>query len=256
MQAESLSLEIARILHSDEETVASNLFIQLLRRAPLLRHWLWHEFARSEPTRTRFTEFLCGRIESPVPVGPKLFSWLAGEQAAYLAERDTLRQLFQHKITANIYGGLNRAAVENLIRRYQAGNRDYGAFLLLYAWRKHLTGKSRAELRLVQASHVFLQALAAEQGTNRAKQLLRAQGYFTDHPGPLNRTDYGFSDWWKISVLLYMLNHPKAQYRTSEFCRHLLGERLRVDPKDVRAFCKAHGIARDSRVGRPLKGTR
>ena len=38
-------------------------------------------------------------------------------------------------MTGKPYGGLSRSAVWRLIRRYQAGNIDVGAFLLVYGWR-------------------------------------------------------------------------------------------------------------------------
>lgn len=250
---DNLSAEVTRILHGDEDSAAIALFIQILRRSPLLCDWLWREFSQSEKTRARAAEFVANG-NAPVPEGPKLLAWLAGAQDAYLEERARLRKEFASRITAYVYGGLSRAGVEALIRRYQAGNRDFDAFFLLYAWRRHLAEEPGYELRLLRANHVFLSALAGANGQSLGRRLLRAQAYFANRESAvLQRADYGFADWWKISVLLYMLNHPKPRYRTGEFCRHLATQRLVVDPKDVRMFCKSHGIARDSRVGRPRK---
>jgi hypothetical protein len=253
MTTDNLSAEVNRILHGDEDSAAVTLFFQLIRRSPLLRGWLWREFGQSEKTRARAAEFLA-KGSAPLAEGPKLLAWLAGEQEAYLEERERLRKRFNGLLNAHAYGGLSRTGIEILIRRYQAGNRDFGAFFLLYAWRKHLNKQSGYELRLLRANQVFLAALAGQDGKALGRQLLKAQAYFANRQNAvLQRADYGFADWWKISALLYMLNHPKPCYRTGEFCRHLAGQRLTVDPKDVRAFCKQHGIARDSRVGRPRK---
>lgn len=253
MCTELLSEKITQILHSDEESAAAAIFFRLLRRSAVLRDWLWEEFGQSEPTRVRFADYLDGKLAAPLPEGPKLLAWLAGEQA-YLVERERLKREFAGQFTANVYGGLTREAVEVLIRRYQAGNRDYGAFFLLYAWRKHLARHTRYEMRLLRANQVFFAGLAGQRGKELGKQLLRAQAYFSNRDAPvLQRADYGFSDWWKISLLLYLLNHPKPRYRTGEFCRHLAAQRLTIDPKDVRVFCREHGIARDTRAGRPQR---
>jgi hypothetical protein len=52
-------------------------------------------------------------------------------------------------------------------------------------------------------------------------------------------------------VLLYVLNHPKRSYRTSELTAHLATKKIQVSGKLIRRFCASHGIARDTRPGRP-----
>ncbi|WP_334318984.1 hypothetical protein OH491_24625 [Termitidicoccus mucosus] len=48
-----------------------------------------------------------------------------------------------------------------------------------------------------------------------------------------------------------MLNHPSPRYRTRDFIKHLGAQKISVDAKDLRRFCKKHRIARDTRPGRP-----
>ena len=48
-----------------------------------------------------------------------------------------------------------------------------------------------------------------------------------------------------------MLNHAKPNYRTSELTAYLATKKIRVSGKLIRRFCARHGIARDTRPGRP-----
>jgi len=70
-------------------------------------------------------------------------------------------------------------------------------------------------------------------------------------PGPITREQVGHSKWWKILLLEYMLQNPKPAYRTGEFTDLLTANGLRIDPREVRAFCIQNTIARDSTPGRP-----
>ena len=50
-----------------------------------------------------------------------------------------------------------------------------------------------------------------------------------------------------------MLAHPKPAYQTREFAHHLASQKIRVDPADLRRFCRTHRITRDPRPGRPKR---
>jgi hypothetical protein len=67
------------------------------------------------------------------------------------------------------------------------------------------------------------------------------------------RASIGYTDWWKLHVLLYMLRHPSEAYRTREVRAHLEVLGLKISSLDFRRFCKRHGIQRDERAGRPKK---
>ena len=65
------------------------------------------------------------------------------------------------------------------------------------------------------------------------------------------RTAFGYADWWKLHVLVYMMRHPREAYRAREVRAHLETLRLQISSQDFRRFCKRHGIRRDERAGRP-----
>ena len=47
------------------------------------------------------------------------------------------------------------------------------------------------------------------------------------------------------------MNLPKGSYRTGELITYLATKKIRVSGKLIRRFCSRHGIARDTRPGRP-----
>jgi len=84
--------------------------------------------------------------------------------------------------------------------------------------------------------------------------LAKAAEFFRGQPrGSIARAHFGYVNWWKLSVLHYMRNHPKPRYCTRDFSRHLAAQKISVDSKDIRRFCQKHGIVRDTRPGRPLR---
>jgi len=144
--------------------------------------------------------------------------------------------------------------VEGLCRYYQAGSFHLGAFLLVHAWRCRARDSDDVPIPVARASVAFLADALVGRRSDLLKRLVKVVGYFDRHEvGKIDRICYGHAQWWKLCVLLYLLNHPKPSYRTSELCAYLNAQRLRIDPRDIRAFCAKHSIARDSHPGRPKK---
>jgi len=147
-----------------------------------------------------------------------------------------------------IYGGLSRRQVLILIRTAQAGSIDPFAFML--AWARRLNrNPSPARLKALDA---YFQE--ADDEPRMVYELWRAMRLLHGYPpGPMSREQVGHAKWWKIMLLEYMLQNPKPAYRTGEFADLLTANGLQIDPREIRAFCIKHNIARDSRPGRPTK---
>ncbi|AHF94665.1 hypothetical protein OPIT5_23220 [Opitutaceae bacterium TAV5] len=235
----------------DNDTAAAALFLDLCRTSPALRSWLWRRFAKSETLRTELARVL----DSGQPVADPLalFSTLSGEpMTGANRELVTLRRDLPAKVHASRYGGLTRREVETLIRRYQAGHIDTASFLFVYAWRRYLqSGAAQPPLALLRATNSYLATMISEGRVDLAKELSKALVFLSDKKvGEIGKSDFGYSHWWKLCVLHYMLNHPKACYRTGELHDYLKSQGVVIDPKEIRVFCKSHGIQRDSRAGR------
>ena len=235
---------------SAEDDAAAAIFIDLCRASPLLRGWLLQEFGRSESVRSRFAQLLeeAGPSSRPGAVLPEL----AGQRRGYALEKARLKERFAAGIGDAQHGGLSRLDIERLIRRYQAGRIDGGAFLLAYAWRRQAANGATVPPQLLRASSAFLAEATQPGRAGLLADLARALAFLDNHRiGEIGRATFGYAKWWKLSILLYLLNHPKKRYRVREFRDHLAGQKLRVDATDIRKFCKRHGIARDPRAGRP-----
>jgi hypothetical protein len=231
-----------RLLRETDESAALALLIELCRASPVLRLWLFEEFAREDTPRAQFSALL--REKSYVPTR---FSDLDGGGAAWRQELDALRNRF----AGQTYGGLTFDQLKELIVRHQAGQGDAAAYLLALEWRRHGRNGTLPP-RLVRAACDFLTAGLAPGGAELLRQLARAVELVNECASPGRwRAALGFSDWWKLSVLLYMMRHPAPAYRTRDVQQHLSGQRLRVSSRALRQFCAENGIARDMRAGRP-----
>lgn len=231
-----------RLLRATDESAALSLLIDLCRASPALRLWLFEEFAREDASRAEFSALL--REDSEVPAR---FSDLDGGGAGWRQELDALR----NRLAGQTYGGLTFDQLKELIVRHQAGQGDAAAYLLALEWRRH--GRNgRLPPRLVRAACDFVNAGLAPGGADLLRQLARAAELVNECASPGRwRAALGFSDWWKLSVLLYMMRHPAPAYRTREVQQHLTGQGLRVSSRALRQFCTENGIARDMRAGRP-----
>lgn len=228
---------VLRALASGREETAESLFIELCRGSPALRHWLWEDFAKDAKTRAAFARVLRGKQ-------PARLANLTGELEPWQSERARLRASF----SAAVFGGLSWAQLESLIARHRAGRVDLSAFALAQAWR------DRSDPRLFQAAAEFLDAVLNEGDVRRLTQLgaaARATSRLRDRSQ--RRALLGPTDWWKLQVLLFILRHPQASYRTRDLRAHLASLGLSVSPKEIRRFCARCGIRRDMRAGRPRK---
>ncbi|AWI08313.1 hypothetical protein [Ereboglobus luteus] len=248
-----LSDELFALLGDTHETAAVTIFLQLLRESPCLRNWLGTAFLEPH-TRSRLAAYLRGE-ERHAGRGRHLLAWFAH---ASDARESFMAALARDHRPASIstYGGLTRAQVVRLIRRYQSGGANGTnllPFLLIHAWRQ-VPNTARPNAALLLMGGMVLQEMFS--GKPSSLQLIRhftkAVEFFHDQPrGAISRMHFGYVNWWKLSVLHYMLNNPKPRYRTRDFTRHLASMKINIDPKDLRRFCQKHGIVRDTRPGRP-----
>ena len=177
-------------------------------------------------------------------------------QSAVLAalnesEQDALLHVDATGDASPIYGGLSRYEVAMLIRSYQAGTIDLFAFGLALAWRR---GYQNPSVKLQKATTCYFQAMYGKDELRPQAELNRATIALHNHdPATVTRALVGYANWRRIKILEYMLQNPKPAYQIREFVRVLAANGLLLDRKDIRAFCKEHNIARDSRRGRPTK---
>ena len=237
---------VLELLAEDADDAAVALFARLCRQSPKLRAWLWDEFARSAKTRTEFARIL---DQQGVKADNLTLAHVAGEDRPRALEKARLREEWLAGSTARPYGGLSRPEVEGWIRRYQSGSLHPATFQLVLAWRR-TKGTQPADAALVRASAAFLAEALGRNNRGLLRQIIRVERFFRAR-GELGRAAYGHLHRWKVSLLLYVLNHPKRCYRTGELTAHLASKRIRVSGKLIRRFCVRHGIARDIRPGRP-----
>ena len=244
--------QVLDLLNEDADQAAVASFVELCRQSTALRGWLWQEFAISPKTRANFAHFL-DSPDSETADRRDVLAQLAGEGKAFGEEKVRLKRSAPGN-AVRAFGGLSRQEVEHLCRHYQAGSFDLGAFLLVHAWRQLARDASEIPVPVARASVAFLADAIAGRRSDLLKRLVKVAGYFDrNEVGKIDRITYGHAQWWKLCVLLYLLNHPKHSYRTNELCAYLKEQRLKVDPRDIRAFCAKHSIARDSHAGRPRK---
>jgi hypothetical protein len=247
----SITDELFVLLGDTQETATVTLFLQLLRESPSLRQWLRTSYFHPQ-ARRRLNACLDNTIDIPshARTGRQILGWLADADEPRLREVAHLQSRVG-SVESRLHGGLTRAQVVQLIRRYQAGSIDLAPFLLAFAWR-HLPENLSPSAALYLISARLCQESFSENGAGLIQQLAKAAEYFRGQPvGSITRGHFGYVNWWKLSVLHYMLNHPKPRYCTRDFVRHLATQKISVDTKDLRRFCQKHGIIRDTRPGRP-----
>lgn len=237
---------VLELLAEDPDDAAIALFTRLCRQSAKLRAWLLDEFARSPKTRAEFIRLLA---QPGAKADNLTLAHAAGEDRARALENERLRARWLPGSAARPYGGLSRPEVEGWIRRYQSGSLHPATFQLMLAWRR-TNGTQPANAALVRASAAFLAEALGRENRGLLRQLVRIERFFRDCQ-KLGRAAYGYLNRWKVHVLLYLLNHPKPRYRTSELIAHLATRKVRISGKLIRRFCARHGIARDTRPGRP-----
>jgi hypothetical protein len=241
-----------RQLTEDEDSATVKIFRQLCRRSPALRYWLWEDFSRDEKVREKFAEFLKedGDLSAN---GSHWIAELAGDHHSWLEEQRRLQQEMPRAVRP--YGGLTWSEMEKLVRFYQAGRIDLGTFLLAHDWRQ--AGKmAKASAVLTRSAAEFVDMVVNSGQTRLLKHFSKALRFFKKNDSKAKRRAvFGFPAWWKLHVLFYMLRHPQESYRTRELRAHLATLGPQVSTKDMRRFCKRHGIKRDIQAGRPRKRT-
>jgi hypothetical protein len=247
--ADARAAEIFALLGDDDGSSAVAVFIELLRGSSSLRNWLWTEFAHSAGTRRRLGEWLEKNDSQPADYG-KLLASFASEQNGFEQERRRLKSNLPATIAVRGHGGQTRSAIEQILRSYQAGGAELGAYLLASSWKR--AKAPGLDPRLLRASRRFLAEACGNNRPELLRALAQAVRLVNGRPAPASdKTAYGFTNWWKLCLLLYVLNHPKPKYRIRELCAYLASQHLAVGSTSVRAFCRKHGIARDRRAGRP-----
>lgn len=237
---------VLECLAEERSTAAIRLLAELCRSEPELRDWLWNEFARDSDVRSRLAQLI---DTSVVPVdGINGFAQLNGEDRAWRVEQNRLRESNGQEL--GIFGGLTWSEMEQVFRQYEAGSLDLGTFMLAHDWNEAgRSGKTPPEL--MRASVAFLCSVSRDD-----KRLLyhfhRALALVERFESPRERrTAVGYTEWWKLQALRYMLRHPRPAYRTRDARAHLASIGLEVSSLDIRRFCNRHGIRRDTRPGRP-----
>jgi len=231
---------LRRLMENDDECAAVALFRQLYRESPQLRHWLQGDYARDAGLRARF-ENLAMNEKAP-DVGR--FAEIAEENQAFCKERRRLKS----QMSAALYGGLTWSEIMELICQHQAGTLDPGVFLLVRDWRS--AGKPTPALRW--AGCALLESILPSGRRRLLKHLDLALGVAAKYENKAKRRSaVGYSDWWKLNALFYILRYPCESYRTGELVDHLASLDLAISAKEVRRFCTRHGIRRYMRAGRP-----
>ncbi|HVS52468.1 MAG TPA: hypothetical protein VHD62_08940 [Opitutaceae bacterium] len=230
------------IVEATDESATVSVLLDLCRTSPALRLWLYDDFARDPARRAEFARVLKA-TDRPV----QRFAELSGDGAGWQDERQRLRA----RLAGATFGGLTFDQLKELIVRYQAGRGEPAAFLLAIEWRRHRRSGPLPP-RLVRAAADFLDAALAPGGAVLLRQLARAVELAESFGNRARlRAALGFTDWWKLNLLLYLMRHPAPSYRTRDLLRHLTGQGLRVSSRALRQFCTEHGIVRDMRPGRP-----
>lgn len=234
---------LRRLIVETDESATVKLFVQLCRRSAALRQWLWEDFARDPAARSRFARLLKGAKA----VAVERVSQLTADETP---REEELRQL-RAKFSDRIYGGLNWREVEALVGQFRAGRADLAAYLLALQWRR--AGAAALDSpQLLRCAAAFLDPALRTGDRHRLNQLRTAVALVAASISPRKRrTAIGYSEWWKLQLVSYLLRNPRPSYRTRELHAHLVELGLKVSAKDIRRFCARHGISRDMRAGRP-----
>lgn len=233
--------ELLRELALPDEAAELWALADLCRRSLRVRAWLFGRFAREPATQAAFRLFLA----DPDPLHPP--PW---------------RRALAHAVRPasvgpppgeGAHGGLSEMRVLALIKGYQAGSLDVMAFVLVRLWRR-LLGSGRKEVPLaLQAATARYWAALASDGTGRlVRDLSDVLQFFRERSGrAIGEGDFGHACSWKIHLLVHLLDHPRPRYKLGELHESLPAKYREVDRRELRDFCRRHGIRRDQKSGRP-----
>jgi len=147
-------------LVEDDESANVDVLVQLCRQWPALRIWLCGEFARNPKIRENFAQVVDGVVTKST-IGARWLAALSDEGRSWKAEKDSLKA---HVLAAQtpVYGGLTFNEVGKLLRQYQAGTLDLGAFVLAQEWRKAGDTASSSP-RLARAAASFIDTVVRSE---------------------------------------------------------------------------------------------
>jgi hypothetical protein len=238
--AANSDLLLSRLVENNDESATAALFLQLYRLSPELRHWLREDYARDGKLRTKFD----GLAMKGVPPQVARFAELTNDNGSWREEQSRLKS----QMPGGFYGGLTWNEVVQLVHRYQAGNLDPGTFLLVRQWRE----AGKASPGLMWAGLAFLDSVFPLGKRRLLKHLNQALTFVIKYENKAERrTALGYTYWWKLNVLFYILRHPQESYSTRDLRAHLATLGLDIGVKDMRRFCTRHRIKRDIQAGRP-----
>jgi hypothetical protein len=225
--------------------------VDTCREWPEIRKWLCEDFVTLEKVRENFKS-LVDRPTAAVRTSTYSLADLSGESYVWLKEKGRVKSATS-PCGAAIFGGRTWQEMEQLILRYAGGLTEIGVVLLVQHWRK--TGKkSRFAPELVQAGAELLDAIILFGETRLLANLVRTIQQPSCRIGNNLRARIGYSDWWKLQAVLYIMRNPRPSYRTREVRTFLATMGIAISSLDFRRFCKRHCIRRDMRAGRP-RGT-
>jgi hypothetical protein len=233
---------LRRLVEHNDESATAALFLHLYRASPELRHWLREDFARDIKLRRK----LDGLARAETLPTVVRFAELTQDNDSWQTEREHLKK----QMSGRFYGGRTWNEVIALVHHYQAGTLDLGAFLLVREWRE----AGRASPALLWAGFALLESVLPSGRRRLLKHLHAALAFVKKFENRAQqRAAVGYTDWWKLHTLYYILRHPRPAYRTRDLRAHLTTLGLSASTKDMRRFCARHGINRDMRAGRPRK---
>jgi hypothetical protein len=227
--------ELLRELALPDDAADLRALADLCRRSLRVRAWLFGRFAREPATQAAFRLFLA----RPGPLHPP--PWRCPSVPVTGAA------------SGGPHGGLSEMEILALIKGYQAGSLDVMAFVLIRLWRRFLgSGRREVPFALRAATVRFWTALASDRTGQLARDLADVLQFFRERSGRvIGEGDFGHACTWKIHLLVYLLDHPRAYYRLGELHESLPAKYRHVDRRELRDFCQRHGIRRDPRAGRP-----
>jgi hypothetical protein len=228
--------ELMRELTLPDDAADLWALADLCRRSLRVRSWLFGRFAKEPATQAAFRLFLA----NPGPVHPP--PWRRPSVPVAIAA------------AGGPHGGLSEMEVLALIKGYQAGPLDVMAFVLVRLWRR-FAGSGRREIpfALQAATARYWAALAGDSAGRMGRDLAGVLQFFRERSGrAIGEADFGHASTWKIHLLVYLLDHPRACYKLGELHGSLPAKYRHVDRRELRDFCQRHGIRRDPRSGRPV----
>ena len=164
------------------------------------------------------------------------------------------------KRLAQSYGGLSRKDLFILLDQYKSGKRDLGTYLLLRAWKKHISSTNKSpDIRLRRLTLNIFERAVIENRADFFRNLADVIEFLQDEEFKENgRWNHDPGHFWQFHLLLYILEHPKEKYVMREFGAYFereVGASEMPSTKTIRAFCRENGIGLDSTRGAPKKSS-